>query len=1128
MLDKESHNLLASQAKKLRNLAKSMKEWHGSTYGDVIRFCDSSTFEKVVRLWNFYTIRSSQGQAFREQQQTLRTSFERAEADRNKNLKDRDLATAHVSAIPCAVIMAHDIQVEKFGNLHSEYWRTGVAFRDKQIVAESQHLNPLFGSLSSTRTLYYGFDPFHGFHLATAYAPIVKDSPLRPGPLYFKNLSEAARAAMTEFHAWSQAFRKHRGQLVLRFVASDAVSFCHILRHHRIHRESKPAFWYRDQWQFDQLVLDSEDYSPKASAPSTFDVIDTSNLGHHLGPLNVLTACAPILSRKGSSTLYTEMLSSEDEGREAYAEGLLSSDLATVSLILGLKPVQYWSNIATRAIYGEDLASGGVLNTVPSRYIMCWKSTAESTVTFDGYDLGRFVYKMYLQMFREEKWLDQIDKGKNQLVDQRSQQYTRGGFAALLGLIKHSNLTLWDGFIELLIDKIENDKVLKGANRSMQDLYVHLDLFGLHAKVTDSPEMIELRSDLTNTIHQSWEDVPSILWLTLVVPRKKLHVFQSESASAIDGPICHLVIRSSYGLKQEIFADIQLGFGEISTTGAPNSANFAITVREDEKEWQGETPLIVSAAVPAWMVLGEANLSAEVMFCLKSTPSTYLLAPTLGHDLEIHKSSWASPDVFITANPPNLEGFPSVFCDFKELQSESSFGELIQDSLASSELSALKSPKVALYALFDDDSTRIKGLKVHVDLKSTEFEELLDEVIFGQFSPWKIELVIRKSWFHQSIQLPVPVAAGGCDTRASKRLCYVEFTCPVYSPGSLTSRTDAMFPFLLDNGAPILESLSCMALDRLPVLDLGQTRKLSWMHGLLSSMFSVREQEVCRNCIQSRTISKDVHVNFKRSLSSMFLHLAGLGGRDQCQYFCLKNPNIKGTQLLIFASSMRLDVTNQSITLDVALLPQTPENALLMLGFMAHKKIKSHIKVIQVDDNELVLWQHAVPAFAEHCRDWEHESTCEYAAKGASVPLSTGAREKLMCSCGLGKFPEGYNAQVPTWDKMSSRCVRAAISPCFAVPYVEDCDVVRAYAKKCDAEEDVEELENLALDDDDDNEDEEERCFACKKSERGDGAAGDLMKCGKCRVALYCSRECQEKDWKEGGHKRACKTMAGR
>lgn len=38
-------------------------------------------------------------------------------------------------------------------------------------------------------------------------------------------------------------------------------------------------------------------------------------------------------------------------------------------------------------------------------------------------------------------------------------------------------------------------------------------------------------------------------------------------------------------------------------------------------------------------------------------------------------------------------------------------------------------------------------------------------------------------------------------------------------------------------------------------------------------------------------------------------------------------------------------------------------------------------------------------------------------------------------------------------------------------------------------------------------------------------SAEELKKCGACWVARYCSKECQAKHWKEGGHKRTCKAM---
>ncbi len=34
-----------------------------------------------------------------------------------------------------------------------------------------------------------------------------------------------------------------------------------------------------------------------------------------------------------------------------------------------------------------------------------------------------------------------------------------------------------------------------------------------------------------------------------------------------------------------------------------------------------------------------------------------------------------------------------------------------------------------------------------------------------------------------------------------------------------------------------------------------------------------------------------------------------------------------------------------------------------------------------------------------------------------------------------------------------------------------------------------------------------------------------LKKCAACRMGYYCSKACQKKDWKEGGHKRMCKAV---
>lgn len=227
MLDTESLNLLSSQAQKLESLATSTQEWHEGPYGGLLRFCNSSTFMRVVRLRKFYAVRPSQKQDFRDQQQKLKTAFEKAQNHRKEVLGQYTVLTGVRSAFPCAILALADM-----AKLASEYWKTGVAVSNKDIPSESTHHHPMFAVLSSTQILHYGMDPHLGSHMATSCAPLAKESQLDPRLSNLEGLTAAVKAAMSEFQAWGESFRNARGQLLIRFMSSDALGFCHVLQHH--------------------------------------------------------------------------------------------------------------------------------------------------------------------------------------------------------------------------------------------------------------------------------------------------------------------------------------------------------------------------------------------------------------------------------------------------------------------------------------------------------------------------------------------------------------------------------------------------------------------------------------------------------------------------------------------------------------------------------------------------------------------------------------------------------------------------------------------------------------------------------------------------------------------------------
>ncbi|KAF2178755.1 hypothetical protein K469DRAFT_695276 [Zopfia rhizophila CBS 207.26] len=179
---------------------------------------------------------------------------------------------------------------------YKTFWESGTCFKDKEAIQECAITNPTFAYRRGELTLHYGTNPLLGFHLALKNTELSVDPPLRVPEIIDPSINAALksmRTVLVQLEAWCKAFRSHGAQVTIRYINSDAISFCHVLQHQCEHKES---------------LLDSADYNASGHAPTSFDVIDTSNLMDHLGSLNLLTAASPLLCSKPFSTLRTEML----------------------------------------------------------------------------------------------------------------------------------------------------------------------------------------------------------------------------------------------------------------------------------------------------------------------------------------------------------------------------------------------------------------------------------------------------------------------------------------------------------------------------------------------------------------------------------------------------------------------------------------------------------------------------------------------------------------------------------------------------------------------------------------------------------------------------------------------------
>lgn len=166
---------------------------------------------------------------------------------------------------------------------------------------------PTFFSSHNALSIHYGTDALLGFHLATTFAPLALELPLSNHQSALAENHDVIRAAQIEFFAWLDAFVAFpKEKLCIRYFAGDALAFGHTLQYIHSEVNKSTGHWYRDSWSFVSLKSDRDQYGSNERGPTSFNVIDVSNLADHLGPLNTITAFTLLMSISLAATLYAE------------------------------------------------------------------------------------------------------------------------------------------------------------------------------------------------------------------------------------------------------------------------------------------------------------------------------------------------------------------------------------------------------------------------------------------------------------------------------------------------------------------------------------------------------------------------------------------------------------------------------------------------------------------------------------------------------------------------------------------------------------------------------------------------------------------------------------------------------
>ena len=173
VLDDESLLQLQQQAKMLVGLASSLEQWNSSPVGSVVRFGDSITLQKVVRLWKLYEIDSSQAKEYKNQQKKLELKWKNAQEYRRTWLGNSDKLVDNLRAfLPdfSPTIMA-DAQKQ-----YDIFWHSGTTFQGKDKQRKHTLFNPMFAWLRDGAVLHPGTNPLSTFHLASVYIKVSSES----------------------------------------------------------------------------------------------------------------------------------------------------------------------------------------------------------------------------------------------------------------------------------------------------------------------------------------------------------------------------------------------------------------------------------------------------------------------------------------------------------------------------------------------------------------------------------------------------------------------------------------------------------------------------------------------------------------------------------------------------------------------------------------------------------------------------------------------------------------------------------------------------------------------------------------------------------------------------------------
>ena len=1115
-LDEKNYRLLESQSRLLASASVSMQSWQSSRFGAYLKICSTHTLSELHRHWELYV-------AFSSLAHTRHNHLSAEQRQLSKDLVKKQV----IISISRSAGMHWEQAVLPMQDAYDRYWRTGTTFNSTQGVTGATKLNPTFVYHLHGETFnpHYATFPLQAFHLSDAFAPVHRDITNKPPIDVVKD----------QFRAWCSAFREATctspGSIVIRFCVGDVLSFCTALDHTSKGIASR---LFVSPSSGEPLEIDGE------LPPPAFDVIDTSNLMDHLGLLNLLISTRPLLKPIPTSVLYTETLLPQGKDATVAVLGRMCGDVPTMSLLVGLTPRTLLSGFSAHCNVHELLFSFGDPDQrqFHERVIWCDPSSGDPPnipgcpIVVDSAELGALLFHVYDQICADEKVFENL-RNPDVYKMQELQHHDRASFAKLVRLAMSRitpGLGGWPAAVDAFLALVAEDRGRLVGMNYYQELCLLLHVYGISTTPSLSPRWRYFVPDSNDfSIFRGWDDIPPVVCVVLSVPTHKLKVFEGTEDLGSMPLMCNLFTTQH----DNAFAcNIQAVAGHVEAFESSTPPSLRIVC--NERGVKDARFLVLSFLAPSWLLTLPRS---SVRFAIKSTPlTTAHFMRKLGGFLELFSAPLTDTrHVRVTKHRPGLFRDP----DASEVLPRVDYARTL--------------PAGGVTVQLDKAAYKcVKTITAKLELSTMGFTSPVEpsvSITAQQTGACTMEVTVGDQ--RGSLHFPYPIKGGEHKLRIARKSLYVEVSedhnghaqaqthqssqviAPPFFPpqsGSATAPVN-VFP-VLKTVAPTPWNLHHVNLDAAPILALDKKGELGMIATHTAFQFSIREASIAQRIDHASVRSSAPLVSLKACIQAIINTVAGVGrSGSRARVFRVVQEGSEKTVLLIVVHQLRLDLASFTLLADAAVIP-FDESVSDKYDAVVSSANPDTLTVLTVPatDEEMAIWKQYLPAVVERSRRWSHTPNCEYTATG-HVPLPTQPHTpSTICTCGRGRSLPDKIPGVPDgfWDALRPYATRAAISPLFAVSYLEPVVAPGASRRLMDAEvlRRVREVQGRTMvttagdgAGPSTGTGSLKRCMAC-----GGPGKPKLLLCGKCKKAKYCSPACNRSDWKV--HKLVCRTSA--